>query len=93
MKKLLFVFALLVTFTSIVYGQSVTIRGTVTDSKGVPVIGAGVILKEDSTIGTVTDIDGKYTIRISNKGKTLKFVSIGYYNVSIRATACFNFSY
>jgi len=83
MKKLLFIFALLVTFTSMAYGQSVTISGTVTDSKGVPIIGAGVILKENSAIGAVTDIDGKYTIKVPKRGKTLNFVSIGYEKQSI----------
>lgn len=41
--------------------QSVTIQGTVVDSKGEPIIGANVIVK-GSTNGTITDFDGKFSL-------------------------------
>ena len=44
------------------------ITGTVTDSKGEPVIGASVI-EPGTTRGTVTDINGKFSLRISNNAK------------------------
>ena len=47
--------------TSLIGQQSRTITGTVTDNNGEPVIGANVIIKGTS-IGTVTDINGKYTL-------------------------------
>ena len=34
------------------------VSGTVSDTQGLPVIGAGVMLSSDSTVGTTTDLDG-----------------------------------
>lgn len=60
--------------------NSITVKGTVKDSAGEPLIGA-VVMVENTTIGTVTDIDGKYSITFALKnGKTpaLTFSSISY---------------
>ena len=35
-----------------------TIRGTVVDNTGLPVIGANVIVKGSAGVGTVTNVDG-----------------------------------
>lgn len=43
-----------------VFGQF-TIKGTITDSSGYPLIGASILLKGTST-GTITDINGNYTL-------------------------------
>lgn len=42
--------------------QGKTVKGTVTDSNGEPVIGATVIVQGDASKGTVTDIDGNFTL-------------------------------
>ena len=42
--------------------QTMTVRGTVTDQAGMPVIGANIVVKGSST-GTITDFDGKYTVK------------------------------
>jgi len=56
------------------------ISGTVKDSKGEPVIGAVVMLNGSSSVGSVTDIDGKYSITLpaSTKSPKLKASCIGY---------------
>lgn len=56
--------------------QANKITGTILDKSGEPLIGVSVIIK-GTTIGTVTDIDGKYTIQASN-GQTLVFSYMGY---------------
>jgi len=56
--------------------QEVTIRGTVLDDEGEPIIGANIVVP-GTTIGTVTDVDGNYTINIP-RGSSLKFSFIGY---------------
>ncbi|NDW08222.1 TonB-dependent receptor [Dysgonomonas sp. 520] len=48
--------------------QQKTITGTIIDNNGEPVIGATVRVK-DSKTGTVTDFDGKYSIKASPKDK------------------------
>jgi hypothetical protein len=54
------------------------IRGTVIDSKtGTPLTGTSVFLAK-TTVGTITDKDGKYIIETSVKADTILFSFIGY---------------
>ena len=55
----------------------VKVTGTVTDETNQPVPGVNVLLKGSSNIGTVTDIEGKYTLNIP-KDATLIFKFVGY---------------
>ena len=57
--------------------QQQSITGTVTDSKGDPLTGVNVILK-GTTIGTITDINGKYAISAPDRNGTLVFTFIGF---------------
>ena len=55
-----------------------TISGTVIDDpKGVPMVGASVIVK-GTTTGTVTDVDGKYSLSVPTGSATLVFGFVGY---------------
>ncbi|MFM8449912.1 MAG: SusC/RagA family TonB-linked outer membrane protein [Haliscomenobacter sp.] len=59
------------------WAQAKKISGTVTDEQdGAPLIGATVLVA-GTTNGTVTDLDGKYTIE-AKKGQTLRFTYTGY---------------
>lgn len=53
-----------------------TVTGNVKSTTGEPLIGVNVIEK-GTTNGTVTDLDGNYTLRVA-KGKTLVFSYIGF---------------
>lgn len=57
----------------------VTVKGTVTDSYGLPLPGAAVFIA-GTTTGTATDIDGNYSITLPSpaKGKSLEFKILGY---------------
>ena len=46
---------------SFAWAQNITVRGTVTDHNGDPIIGVYVLL-QGSTSGTSTDVDGHYQI-------------------------------
>lgn len=59
---------------------AVTVRGTVTDETGQPVVGAGVV-EVGTTNGVVTGVDGKYTITVRGASSVLQFSCIGYENV------------
>ncbi len=59
-------------------GKQLKITGLITDTDGNPIIGATVSI-ESSTIGVLTDIDGKYEIQASS-GDVLVFRYIGYNN-------------
>ncbi len=54
-----------------------TVKGTVTDTSGQPLIGVNVIVK-GTTNGTVTDIDGAYTLQVPGADAVLAFSYIGY---------------
>ena len=62
--------------------QKKTVTGVVIDSNGEPVIGAN-IKEKDANNGTVTDIDGKFTLSIP-MGKTLVISYIGYVTQEIK---------
>lgn len=57
--------------------QTATIKGKVVDANGEPVIGASVIVA-GTTIGTVTDIDGNYTLANVPANARLEVSFIGY---------------
>lgn len=79
-RLLRFVVAMLCVFTSIGIASAQepgTVSGTVTSaSDGEPLIGASVLVK-GTTIGTDTDIDGKFTVK-AKKGDVLQFRYVGY---------------
>ena len=54
-----------------------TIDGTVTDESGIGVPGVNVLIKSTST-GTITDIDGKFELSVSDEATTLVFSFVGY---------------
>ena len=53
-----------------------TITGVVTDESGEPLIGAGVVV-EGTTVGTITGIDGDYTLAVPADAVNLVFSFIG----------------
>jgi len=59
------------------------ISGTVTDSKGEPVIGANVVVK-GTTNGMITDTDGRFSIENVAQGSTVQISYIGYIAQEIR---------
>ena len=74
-KRLLFLFLLTVTST-VAFAQG-KVSGTVVDDTGEAIIGASVVVKGTGN-GTVTDIDGNYTILNVPQGATLVFSYVGY---------------
>ena len=73
--------ALLVLTAGAAMAQNVTVNGTVLDTNGEPVIGAGVVIK-GTTSGVATDIDGKFTIQVPANG-TLKVTAMNYKEVEV----------
>jgi TonB-dependent starch-binding outer membrane protein SusC len=61
--------------------QSNKITGKVVDVKGDPIIGANILIK-GTTMGTITDIDGNFSINSEVK-KTLVITYIGYNNQEV----------
>lgn len=67
---------LLMLFSSWSFAQTIKVRGTVVDENKNPMIGVNVVI-QGTTVGTVTDINGKYQLDADGKTK-LSFSFIGY---------------
>lgn len=61
--------------TATVFAQ-VTVTGVVTESTGDPVIG-GTVREKGTQNGTVTDIDGNFSLKVANANATLIFSYVG----------------
>lgn len=86
MKTRVFLGLLLLLLCSLeVFAQQRTIRGTVKDSNGDPIIGANVMIKGTSS-GSATDIDGNYTLAIPTNATTLQVSYIGMKNKEVPIT-------
>ncbi len=69
---------LITLFSSLVFSQTGrTVRGVVTDETQNPVIGATVVLKEDITTGTITDINGEFSLSIPEGSQILVISYMG----------------
>ncbi len=62
--------------------QNQTVKGTVVDEKGEPVIGASVVVAGQSGSGVITDLDGNYTISVPKGGKVV-ISYIGYLSQTV----------
>ena len=75
-KKFLLFFACLLMSASMAFAQSQPVTGTVIDSEtGEPLVGASVKV-DGTTIGTLTDINGKFTLR--NLPKDAEMISVSF---------------
>jgi hypothetical protein len=59
------------------------IKGKVVDVNGDPLPGAAVYIKADNTIGTITDVEGRYELKIPNDAQTIVFSFIGMENQEV----------
>lgn len=87
--------ALFMPFSSLVYAsdaqgvssfqvaeQSKKINGTIIDETGEPMIGVSVLVK-GTTVGTITDFDGKFSLDVPAGKNTLEVSYIGYKNQTV----------
>ena len=66
-SKLAFLLAVLPLLAASAFGQERERTGTVIDSEGETLVGATVYLSDDRDVGTVTNIDGEFTIRAADE--------------------------
>jgi hypothetical protein len=62
-----------------------SVRGKVVDSNGNPLPGVNVVV-EGTTIGTVADLDGNYSITIPNNASQLTFSFVGFISKTVAIT-------
>ena len=80
--KRLSMLALSCMFCLMSFAQS-TVTGNVKDNAGEPIVGASVLIKGTST-GTVTDINGNFTIQKANPSDVLVISSIGFTSKNVK---------
>ncbi len=82
MRRILFLLTGFFLFINVYSQNKFTISGNVVDENGEPLIGVNVIEK-GTTTGTVTDLDGTYTINVSGPDAILVFSFVGYLSEEI----------
>jgi TonB-linked SusC/RagA family outer membrane protein len=75
-KKMSFGLILLF-FMNIIYAQERTVQGVVTDESKVPIPGANIVIK-GTTTGTVSDVAGKFSLKVPSSDATLIITFMGY---------------
>ena len=76
LKKTFLALGLTIAVTFSAFAQNVTVRGTVTDATGEPVIGASILVVNTSN-GAVTDVDGTYSL-VAPADAMLEVACMGY---------------
>jgi len=71
---------------SVVYAQEITVTGKVTDAADGSSIPGVTIAVKTTTVGTVTDIDGKYSIKVQT-GAVLVYSFVGYISQEVTITS------
>jgi TonB-linked SusC/RagA family outer membrane protein len=81
MKKLSLILAMVLFAMNFTWAQR-AISGSIVDIKGEPLPSASVLIK-GTTTGTVSDIDGKYTLSVPSGTQTLVFSFAGYQTLEV----------
>ena len=68
--------------TTCLFAQKITLKGTVADKNGEILIGA-VVLEKGTTNGTITDVDGNYTITVT-EGAVMECSMLGFETTQIQ---------
>lgn len=89
LKRVVFLVVLVIaTLTS--WGATRTLTGTVTDQNGEPLIGASIVVENTST-GTMADIDGNFSLKVPDENIILVVSFIGYETRKIHVSASESF--
>jgi len=70
--------------TTVVFAQKRSVSGTVTSTAGEPLVGVGVFVKNTAN-GTVTDIDGRFSLSNVPENAVLVASTIGYQSVEVNS--------
>ena len=74
--------SLFIMLSFLITAQSITVKGIVKEIDGKPMIGVEVIEKNTDN-GTVTDLEGRYSLKVKSSSSTLVFNYLGYKVIEI----------
>jgi len=69
-----------------VFAQNMTVKGSVVDSQGEPIIGASVVEKGNNSNGVITDLEGQFSLTL-RKGKRVVISYVGMETQEVDAVA------
>ena len=76
---------MLFTCSTMLHAQNgITVKGSVTDNTAEPLIGASVVVKGQTSMGTVTDIDGNFQLKVPSEQSVLVVSYVGMTTKEIR---------
>ncbi len=84
-KKVMLILSCLLLSVGFITAQTTRISGVVVDNAGEPVISASVVVK-GTTVGTMTDLDGKFSINVPEGRSTLVFTLVGLKTLEVKAS-------
>ncbi|GEM_PF-678804 len=78
-----FLILLVALFTNVTFALSQqVVTGSILDKSGDTMIGVSVLVK-GTTVGTISDVNGKFSIKVRNANDVLQFSYVGYLNQSL----------
>ena len=77
---------LLLFFSIALMAQNLTVKGIVKDQTGEAIIGASVLVK-GTTLGTITDFDGNFTLMDVPESSLIEVSFVGYLTQEIKASS------
>lgn len=66
------------------YAQQVSVKGFVKDATGEAVIGANVVMKGNPAVGTITDLDGNFSLNVP-QNSIIVVTFVGYKTAEVKA--------
>jgi len=83
MKRFLTSFLMAILLPALSFAQSRIVTGIVADSQGEPLIGAAVVVKDAPSIVAITDLDGRFSIKLPLGSTVLEASFIGMQNQEV----------
>ena len=65
-------------------GGGISVKGTVVDNNAEPLIGASVVVKGNTSLGTVTDFDGNFVLKVPSESTVLVVSYVGMTSREVR---------
>lgn len=84
-RRVILILSCLFLSIGFITAQTTRVTGVVIDDVGEPVIGASVVVK-GTTIGTITEVDGTFSINVPEGNNTLVFSLVGMKVVEAKAS-------
>ncbi len=63
-----------------------TVKGIIFDGNGETIIGASIVVKGNTSIGTISDLDGQFSLNVPSSNSVLVVSFVGMKSKEVKAT-------